>query len=121
MRYALIGELRAHLNKGSHGNSWTKSICFRDFVYLEAFRQQLGGFLKHWRAAESLASRDDAWFAFLVALSSTLLVTNARLACVLTCSKVTARRGSTEPAFHCPDGHRSTPVRAKRYPSGRAQ
>jgi hypothetical protein len=40
---------------------------FRDFVYLETFRQQLGDFLRQYSLPDSLTSNDDAWFAFLAA------------------------------------------------------
>jgi hypothetical protein len=40
---------------------------FRDFVYLETFRQQLGELLKQYELPERLTSSDDAWFAFLEA------------------------------------------------------
>ena len=40
---------------------------FRDFVYLETFRQQLGDFLKQYGLPHSQTSSNDAWFAFLAA------------------------------------------------------
>jgi len=45
---------------------------FRDFVYLQTFREQLGGFLKTYGLPTELTGNDTLWFAFLAAYAGVI-------------------------------------------------
>ena len=57
----------AHLTPSGPWEFIEEYHLFRDFIFLDTFRQQLRGFLSNYRLPLSLCDLDEQWYAFLEA------------------------------------------------------